>query len=331
MKKRVFGILMILVLGIVLLTGCKKTAGTPDSVVENDDTEEEQVEEVTGYTFGFTCIDMANPYFESLQLSIQTAVEESGNSLMTFDSAGDTSLQLDQIHQMIDAEVDAVFLCPVDWEAITPGIDALNEADIPIINIDTQVKDIDKVTAYIGSDNKNAGYVCGENMINRLRDGGQILVLECQTMNSINDRITGFEEAIAGSGFEVVARVNASGEKETARSEVERLLAENGEIDAIMCGNDQMALGALEAVKAADRTNILIYGVDGSPEVKTEIATGTSSIMATGAQSPINIGKTAVKTALAIMNGDDYEESVYEETFLIDRTNVQLYGTDGWQ
>ena len=71
--------------------------------------------------------------------------------------------------------------------------------------------------------------------------------------------------------------------------------------------------------------------MDGSPEVKAKLAENNLLLVGTGAQSPINIGKKAVETALAIMNGENYEKEVMEDTFLITRDNVELYGTDGWQ
>lgn len=97
-------------------------------------------------------------------------------------------------------------MCPVDWEKITPALEALKEADIPVINIDTQVKDTDLIDAYVGSDNKNAGFLCGEDLMKQRPDGGRIVILECPSMNSINERITGFEEAVPIGDFEVLAR-----------------------------------------------------------------------------------------------------------------------------
>ena len=331
MEKRLLSMILVVLLGITLLAGCKKNVGTPeDNAVSEAETENDSTEEA-GYTFGYCCIDMSNPYYDSLQLSIKTTLEDSGNHLITKNPQGDIDTQLEQINELIEAGVDSVFLCPVDWEAIAPGLQALKDAGIPIINIDTQVKDSDMIDAYVGSDNKNAGFVCGEDLIKKMPEGGKIVVLECQTMNSINDRITGFEEAIVDNGFEVIERANAQGEEKQAKIEIERMLAKYDQIDVIMCGNDQMALGALEAVKAAGRQNIKIYGVDGSPEIKTELAKGNSQIEGTGAQSPINIGKKVVDTALAIMNHEQYEPEVYEPTFFIDKDNVELYGTDGWQ
>ena len=85
----------------------------------------------------------------------------------------------------------------MDWEKITPSLEALKEADVKIINVDTQVKEMDYVDAYIGSDNYNAGVLCGEDLIKRCPDGGKVAILECPTQNSVNERITGFEETLA--------------------------------------------------------------------------------------------------------------------------------------
>ena len=227
--------------------------------------------------------------------------------------------------------MDAIFLTPVDWEAITPALEELKEADVKIINVDTQVKEFDYVDAYIGSDNKNAGYLCGKDLVEKLPEGGKVLILECPTMNSINERITGFEEAIADKGFEVVGRSDTKGDLNTALSAAETLLKEHPDVSAIMCGNDPTALGALVAANAAQLQNVYIYGVDGSPEIKKELEKENSLIAATGGQSPIEIGKESAKVALSVLNKEKYARITYEETFLINKDNLEMYGVDGWQ
>jgi len=149
-------------------------------------------------------------------------------------------------------------------------------------------------------------------------------------MNSINDRIAGFMEAIEGKGFEIVAQQDAKGDLETALGITEDILQAHPDIIAIMGGNDPTALGALAAVKAANRTDIAIYGVDGSPDAKAAIAEG-SPLVGTGAQSPIQIGKKSVEVAYKILNGEDYEKRIPVETFLINKDNVDEYGVKDWQ
>lgn len=333
MKRRLKQVLLTAVLAAAMLAGCKKEVGTPEdnavSQTEEDTADTENVE--TGRLFGYSGIDTDNPYFETLELSIRTELEEKGHRLMVRDPEMNASLQNEQLRELAAEGVEAVFLSPVDSEEITEGLEALAEAEIPVINVDTQVRETDLTAAFVGSDNKHAGYVCGEDLKGRLPNGGKLILMECASRNSINQRITGFEEAITDSGFEVLERVDGNGERERARESMANILEKYPEIDAVMCGNDLMALGALEAVEASGRKGIMIYGVDGSPEVKQKLAENNLTLIGTGAQSPINIGKSAVNTALAILNGDDYEKSILEDTFLITRDNVGLYGTDGWQ
>ena len=333
MKKRILAVLTVCMALCLLAAGCKKNVGTPEdnAVQDTEGQEDKEPEEERQYVFGYSCIDMENPYFDVLKLSIETALDEQGYRLITKDPGSDVNVQIEQIQELIDQQVDAVFICPVDWENITPALEALDEAGIPVINVDTQVKEMGYVDAYVGSDNKNAGYLCGEDLVSQRPEGGRIVILECPSMNSVNERITGFEEAIANAGFEVLARADVQGRKDTAQSEMKKLLEEYPQIDAVMCGNDQTALGALDAIKEAGRDGILVYSVDGSPGMKSELAKPGTSAAGTSAQSPIHIGRTAAEIGLAIVGGEKYEKETYEETIFINRENVELYGTDGWE
>ena len=320
---------LLLILSMGLISCAKPAGGTPeDNPVPQ---EEEEEEEIVSYKFGFSCISMENPYYETLEASIREAIEESGSTLISRDPKGDSTAQIQQIRDMIADGIQAIFLCPVDWEKIAPALTELKEADIEIINLDTQVQDREEVDAYVGSDNINAGVIWGEKLIEAAPDGGQVVILECTTQNSIIDRINGFEETIAGKGFEVVERSETGGKKDEAKTQMARILKEQDHITAVMCGNDQIALGALEAIEEAGRSEMMIYSVDGSPKLKQELAKDGSLVVGIAAQSPINIGKSAVTVALQIMNGERYEKETLEEVLFIDRSNVGMYGVDGWQ
>lgn len=320
---------LLLILSMGLISCAKPAGGTPeDNPVPQ---EEEEEEEIVSYKFGFSCISMENPYYETLEASIREAIEESGSTLISRDPKGDSTAQIQQIRDMIADGIQAIFLCPVDWEKIAPALTELKEADIEIINLDTQVQDREEVDAYVGSDNINAGVICGEKLIEAAPDGGQVVILECTTQNSIIDRINGFEETIAGKGFGVVERSETGGKKDEAKTQMARILKEQDHITAVMCGNDQIALGALEAIEEAGRSEMMIYSVDGSPKLKQELAKDGSLVVGIAAQSPINIGKSAVTVALQIMNGERYEKETLEEVLFIDRSNVGMYGVDGWQ
>ena len=338
MKNRKIKVLLALVvMGIMMLSGCKKQVGTPeDNPVQEEDTEETDEEEAEeeGYKFGFSGINMENPYFITLENAIRESVTSSGNTLITEDPEGDAQKQASQITEMIEAGIDAIFLSPVNWEEITPSLQELQEADVRIINVDTQVKEMDYVDAYVGSDNEAAGRMCGEALIEKCPDGGKVLILECPTQNSINERITGFEEAISKAevGFEIVARENTDGKFEKSVEVAQNILKEHTDVTAIMCGNDQIAVGAQTAVNLLGMDDVIIYGVDGSPDIKKELEKSDTQIAGTAAQSPINMVKKAVEVGLAILNGEEYEKENYVEIIdMITKDNVEMYGADGWQ
>ncbi len=334
MKKKALIVLVSLLIGILALYGCKKAVGTPeDNAVSSEEEAEEAGEEDTGYKFGFSAIDMDNPYFITLESAIKEVLDKEGYTLITKNPESDPALQNEQIMEMIDEGIDAIFICPVNWVEITDALEALKEADVKIINVDTQVKEMGYIDAYIGSDNEAAGYICGEDLLDKCPEGGRILILECPTQNSINERITGFEKAIssAESGFEIVDRADTNGEFQKALEITQEMLNEHKDIDVIMCGNDQIAVGATTAVNLAGMRNVIIYGVDGSPDIKKELMKPDTQIAGTAAQSPIGIGKQAAETGIAILDGDEYEEEIYEDVFMINSDNVKMYGADGWQ
>ena len=92
-----------------------------------------------------------------------------------------------------------------------------------------------------------------------------------------------------------------------------------------------MAEQVREAITEAGQEKVYVYSVDGSPASKKALVEHTGGMMGIGAQSPINLGKKAVKIANAVLNGEDYEKETYEETFFINRDNDEMCGTDGWQ
>jgi ribose transport system substrate-binding protein len=268
----------------------------------------------TQNTFAYTCWSMNNPFFITLEKAIREEVEKNGDKLITLDPAGDIGKQINQIEDVISQGIDGMFLNPVDNEGIRPALLALEQAKIPVVNFDTAVKDLDKVASFVASDNENAGFVCGEDIVKRFPNGGNIVILEMLVNDAVNSRIRGFEKAIAGKNFNIVARQDAKGDLQQGLQKMEDILQSQPKIDAVMGGNDPMALGAFAACKTANRSEMIIYGVDGSPEAKAAIAQG-GIFAGTGAQSPVNIGVESVKVMKKIISGESYDKNIVVKTF----------------
>lgn len=321
MKKRLLSILMCVGLVVSLLAGC---GGKPEADGKNGG-------EKKSYKFGYTCMDGTNPFFVTIEDEIRKQVEKNGDELVAVDPANDVTLQIQQIEDLISQGIDAIFLNPAEAEGILPALDQLKEAGIPIINFDTEVAELDYVETFVGSDNYKAGKVCGENLVKRCPNGGNIIVLDSPTMNSCVDRVNGFLDAIKGKGFNIVAQQDGKGNLEVSLGIAEDLLQAHGDVVAIFGANDPTALGALAAANAAGIKNCLIYGVDGSPDVKAEIASGESLITGTGAQSPVSIADKSVEVMYKFLKGEKLEDRYPVDTFLITSDNIKEYGIDGWQ
>ena len=284
-----------------------------------------------GLKIGYTCMDGTNPFFVTIENRVRELVEEQGDELISVDPANDVTLQITQVEDLIVQGIDAMLMNPAEAEGILPALDALKAEDIPIYGFDTEVADMSYLVSYAGSDNYNAGKVCGEDLVAKCPDGGKIIVLDSPTMNSVVDRTNGFLDAIDGHGFEIVAQQDAKGNLEVAMGIAEDLLKANGDVVAIFGGNDPTALGALAAANAAGITDCKIYGVDGSPDIKAELASGDSLIEGTGAQSPVTIAEKIVDVMYKSLAGEEVEDRYPVETFLITADNVDEYGVDGWQ
>lgn len=347
MKKKILCALLCTAM-VAALTACgsssSKTADTPadapkaDNADTTDDTAEpadttdtaDTADSEGGRVFGYTCMDGTNPFFVTLEGAIREVVEAHGDTLISMDPANDSNTQINQVEDMISRGVEVMFVNPVDADGIVPALDMLKDADIPMFGFDTQVGDMSYLTSYAGSDNYNAGYVCGEDLAKKIPEGGDILILDSPTMQSITDRTNGFLDAIKESGvsFQVVGQQDAQGNQQVANEKATDLLTANPSVVAIFGGNDPTALGAYAAADAAGVTP-LIYGVDGSPDVKALLK--DTILEGTGAQSPITIGETIANTAYEWLDGKEVESFIPIKTFLVTADNVDEYGTDGWQ
>ena len=200
---------------------------------------------------GYTCMDGTNPFFVALEAAIREVVEANGDELISLDPQNSNEKQIAQIEDMISNGVVAMFVNPVDKDGIIAGLDKLKEANIPMFGFDTEVADMSYLVTYAGSDNYNAGKVCGEDLVAKLPEGGPIIVLDSPTMQSVVDRTNGFLDAIKDKGFEVVFQKDCMGNQEQGNLNGTDALTAHPEAVAIFGGNDPTALGAASRASAA--------------------------------------------------------------------------------
>lgn len=280
-------------------------------------------------TFGITYWTESD-FFKTIANAITEAAEADGNSTVIVNGEQDSAKQIQIVEDFITQGVDAVFLNPVDRDAIAPALELLNEAGIPIINFDSSVANLDMVDAYVATDNVQAGVLCAEAMMEDFLDGGKIAVLNYPANSACVDREQGFLDTIEGAGFDVVATFDAQGTVEKGQEITSDILQAHPDLTAIFSINDQAGMGAYAACTIAD-ADVAIYGVDGNPDAKNVIKEEGSIYKMTAAQSPIKMGETCYETAMKILSGEELENvQIDVPVFTIDIENVADY-LNGWQ
>ena len=154
--------------------------------------------------FGATYMTMNNPYFQTLDAQIQGHLELRGDVLLTRDAAMDQQRQNQEIQELVDAGVCAIFMTPVEWDTSKEGVQIAAAAGVPVIVVDAPIQASELAACSVLSDNYQAGVLCARHLLS-LRDSAKILLLEHITARSGADRIQGFKDTIAGhEGFEIL-------------------------------------------------------------------------------------------------------------------------------
>ena len=281
-------------------------------------------------TFGATYMTMNNPYFQVLDTQIRSHLELHGDVLLTRDAAMDQERQNQEIQELVDAGVSAIFMTPVEWDTSREGVQIAAAAGVPVIVVDAPIQASELAACSVLSDNYQAGVLCAEHLLS-VRDSAKILLLEHITARSGADRIQGFKDTIAGhEHFEIIGSGESDGQIENAMPVMEQLLKEHPDADVLMALNDPSAFGGLAAIQGADLSDqFLVYSVDGSPEGKTMVSNGF--LTATCAQFPSRVAEEAVHQAYAAINGSCEHKEVIVPVELLTEENVDQYGIDGWQ
>lgn len=270
-----------------------------------------------------------NPFFDVLNESIEEVVEGNGDILISRNPCQDQEKQNGQILEMIEEDIDVLFLNPVDWEKVKPALEACREAGVIVINIDTVVKDTEYVVSTVETDNYKAGVLCAEDMMKR-RDSAKIVILDNPIQMSINRRVQGFKDTIGkNEKYQIVYEKVGAGEFEVSAEVMADFLNKNIEFDVVLGGNDPSALGALAALQQKHMEGVLIYGIDGSPDFKSMLKLG--SVTGTSVQSPKTIGRVAAETAYRYLAGEEVEEYISIEPYMMNQENLDEYEIDSWQ
>lgn len=283
----------------------------------------------THLVFGATYMTMNNPFYEVINNELKKEIEKEGDELIVRNPELNIDKQNKQIEEFISKKVDGIFVNPIDSSKLT-SLESAREAGIPIIAIDASVENKDLIDCVIESDNYDAGVLCAQDMMKRMQSA-DIVLLKHSTVESAVSRIQGFVDTIKNyPQYKIIDSAECEGQLERAMPLMESMLKKNSDIDVVMALNDPSALGALAAIESMKRTNILVYGVDGTPDLKSLIKQ-SPLVAGTAAQSPIQFGRLAAKNMYYIIQRKEVSKIIEVPVSLITKGNIDSYNVKGWQ
>jgi len=250
-----------------------------------------------GVKIGLSVSTLNNPFFVDLVNGAEDKANELGIELLVVDARDDPAKQLNDIEDLILQRVDMILVNPTDSDAIVAAVEEANDAKIPVITVDRSANG-GKVLVHIASDNIAGGRMAGSFIAEQLGGKGKVIELVgVPGTSSARERGQGFNEEISKyPGIEVVARQTANYNRAEGLTVMENLLQAYPDVDAVFAHNDEMALGALEAIKAAGKLqDIIVVGFDATPDALASVEKGELS--ATIAQQPYRMGELAVEKA----------------------------------
>lgn len=262
---------------------------------------------------GFSVSTLNNPFFVSLSEGAKAEAEKQGVKLVVVDAGDDAAKQTNDIEDLISRNVSVLIVNPVDSDAVAPAVQNAVSKGIKVISVDRVVNGVE-VDCQIASDNAAGAKMATEYLVELIGEGAKVAELEgVPGASATIDRGAGFHEA-ADAALDVVASQTANFNRAEGMNVMENILQSCPEVKGVFAHNDEMALGAVEAVLASGK-DIKIVGFDATDDAVAAVKSG--KMAATVAQKPELMGETAVQTAMKLINGETVEKSLPVEVELI--------------
>ena len=277
------------------------------------DGEENVREGSSGNVIGFSVSTLNNPFFVTLTEGARKAATENNVELVVVDAGDDAAKQTSDIEDLVSRNVGVLIVNPVDSDAVAPAVKSAMSQGIKVIAVDRGVNGVD-VDCQIASDNVAGARMATEYLMELVGEGAKVAELQgVPGASATIDRGAGFHQ-VADQSLQVAASQTANFNRAEGMTVMENILQSDGTIKGVFAHNDEMALGAVEAVAASGK-DIKIVGFDATDDAQKAVKDG--KMAATVAQKPDKMGEAAIGTAVKIMAGETVEKSIPVEVELI--------------
>lgn len=258
-----------------------------------------------------------NPFFVTLKEGAEKQAKALDYDLVVLDSQNDPAKELANVEDISVRGVKILLINPTDSDAVGNAIAVANQKKLPVITLD-RAANKGQVIAHIASDNTAGGEMAGNYIAEKLGKGAKIIQLEgIAGTSAARERGAGFAKAAQAHDFKILASQPADFDRSKGLNVMENLLTAQPEVQGVFAQNDEMALGALRAIQAAGKKDLVLVGFDGTDDGVKAVKGG--KMAATIAQQPEKIGEIGVQTADKVLKGEKVEASIPVELKLINQ------------
>ena len=278
-------------------------------------------------TIAFVPKAMDSEFWLTMRSGAQKALEGRDDVVLSV-LAPDREINVDQQVSILEDQIQrgakALVVAPAGSAQVMPVLENAIGRGIPVVLVDSDAPLAGK-SSYAGTDNRAGGTLAGKHVIEKVRTGKIAIITGVPGNQSQDDRAAGFLETVATApGLEVVTQQPANSERSLGLTVMENILTAHPDIKAVFATNDQMALGAVEAIMArSPKAGIVVVGFDATAEAVQAIIDGRMS--ASVAQRPFEMGRRSVEAALALIDGRTVEPRIDTGTELVTSANAQGY------
>ncbi|MFB5676024.1 ribose ABC transporter substrate-binding protein RbsB [Paenibacillus terreus] len=267
---------------------------------------------------GLSVSTLNNPFFVSLKDGVVSEAAKLGMQVIVVDAQNDSAKQTNDVDDLIQQGVNVLLINPADSAAISTVVQSANSIGIPVITLDRSA-DKGEVAALVASDNVKGGRMAAQYIVDQVGEGAKVIELEgVPGASATRERGKGFHE-IADKQLNVVAKQAADFDRSKGLNVMENLLQGNPDVQAVFAHNDEMALGAIEAIQSSGK-DIPVIGFDGNDDAIKSIQEG--KLTATVAQQPELIGQLSVQAARDVLDGKKIAKSIPAELKLVTKENA---------
>jgi ribose transport system permease protein len=274
---------------------------------------------------GLSLSTLNNPFFVQIRQGAEQEAKRLGVDLTVTDAQNDASQQANQLQNFTSSGLSTIVVNPVDSDAAGPSVRSADQADIPVVAVDRGVNKAE-IDALVASDNVEGGRMAARALGEKLGGEGRIVILQGQAGTSASrERGQGFAEGLKEfPGIEVVAKQPADFDRTKGLDVMTNLLQAHPDVDGVFAENDEMALGAAKALGSRAGKQVQVVGFDGTPDGLKAVEAGT--LYASVAQQPTELGRIAVRNALAAAEGKDLKDLVKVPVKVVTKENVGSFG-----